>query len=182
MPATLGFPQSRISQPCLLAPLINRLLLTRSRLICYGHLSESVRNWHGICSHPRQKEQQVKVAVPIWNGRISPVFDTAQRLLLIEFENGIEVARVEEAIGQIPIPRRAAALTELNVDVLVCGAVSRPLFAMLSGAGMTVVPFVSGGIDEVLNAFIEGRLSDPRLCMPGCRGRRRFRRRPRRPR
>ncbi len=127
----------------------------------------------------------MKVAVPTWNDRISPVFDTAQRLLLVEFENGTEVARAEEAINQIPIPRRAAALIELKVDVLVCGAVSRPLFAMLSGAGITVVPFVSGGIDEVLDAFIEGRLSDPRLCMPGCRGRgwrRRFRRGPQRPR
>ena len=123
----------------------------------------------------------MKVAVPAWNDRVSPVFDTARRLLLVEFEDGIEVARAENAIGQVPLPRRAAALAELNVDVLLCGAVSRPLSAMLSGAGITVVPFVTGGIDEVLDAFVEGRLPDPRLCMPGCRGRR-FRRGPQRPR
>ena len=125
----------------------------------------------------------MKVAVPAWNDRVSPVFDTARLLLLVEFEDGIEVARAEKAIGRIPLPRRAAALAELNVDVLLCGAVSRPFSAMLSGAGIKVVPFVTGGINEVLNAFVEGRLSAPRLCMPGCRGRRRrFRRGPQRPR
>ena len=125
----------------------------------------------------------MNVAMPIWNGRVSPVFDTARRLLIVQFEDGAEVARAEKAIGQDPLPRRAATLAELNVDVLLCGAVTRPLSTMLSGAGVTVVPFVSGGIDEVLDAFIEGRLSDPRLCMPGCRNRRRrFRGGPQKPR
>ena len=121
-------------------------------------------------------ETRMRVAVPIWNNRVSPVFDTAQRLLLVDYEDGTEVARAEKAIDQVPLPRRATRLAEYGVDVLLCGAISRPLSAMLSGAGISVIPFVTGPVDDVLAACIEGRLPDAGLLMPGCGRRGRFRR------
>ena len=115
----------------------------------------------------------MRVAVSVWNHRVSPVFDTARQVLLVDYEDGEQVARAEEAIDEIPLPQRAARLSDLEVDVLICGAVSRPLLSMLSGAGIIVVPFVTGAVEDVLKAYVEGRLADPCLRMPGCRGRRR---------
>ena len=115
----------------------------------------------------------MRVAVSVWNHRVSPVFDTARRLLLVDYEDAEQVARAEEAIDEIPLPQRAARLSDLEVDVLICGAISRPLASMLSGAGIKMVPFVAGGVDDVLRAYIEGGLADPRMRMPGCCGRRR---------
>jgi len=119
----------------------------------------------------------MKIALPIWTGRISPVFDTASRILVLEYQGIREVARAEHQMKEILIPLRLRRLTELGVNVLICGAISRPLAIMLANAGITVVPFITGEIEEVLSAYLRGRFPAPRFFMPGCYGRRRrFRR------
>jgi len=111
----------------------------------------------------------MKIAVPVWEGRISPVFDTARRLLLVERDGTQEVSRTEMLLHeQLPV-RRAARLGALGVEVLICGAISRPLASIIVGQGIRVVPFISGAADEVLSAFLSGRLWDAALVMPGCR-------------
>ena len=119
----------------------------------------------------------MRIALSIWNDRISPVFDNSSRLLLIDLENGREIGRTEEPIGQAMIPDRAARLKELRINVLLCGAISRPLAYLLVASGVSVIPFLTGEIEEVLDAYLKGKLNDPHFLMPGCRrGRRRFRR------
>ena len=122
----------------------------------------------------------MKVALPVWDGRISPVFDTARKLLLVDVAEAKEAGRSEEDLGVMPPPQRAAKLVALGVHVLVCGAISRPLASMVAAYGIQVIPFVSGEAEDVLSAYVCGRLRDPGLppqfLMPGCRGRhRRFR-------
>jgi predicted Fe-Mo cluster-binding NifX family protein len=110
----------------------------------------------------------VRVAIPIWNERVSPVFDAATRLVLVDFENGTEQARREEAIQESLPPRRARRLVELGVDVLICGAISRPLASMLAASGVTVIPWTAGPVNDVVAAYLKGKLPDPRWLMPGC--------------
>jgi predicted Fe-Mo cluster-binding NifX family protein len=66
---------------------------------------------------------------------------------------------------------RAKLLAELGPRLLICGAVSWPLEAMLSSAGIRVIPNIRGSVDEVIAAFIAGRLTDPAFRLPGCCGR-----------
>lgn len=127
----------------------------------------------------------MRIALPIWESRISPVFDTAGSLLVVEVSDTEEVGRTEERLNEPFPPQRAARLVQLGVDVLICGAISRPLLCMVTGYGIQVVPFVSGDADEILSAYLSGRLRGPdfppQFRMPGCGvGRRRFRRRGRR--
>ena len=93
----------------------------------------------------------MKIALPIWNGRISPVFDTARELLVIEAQDGMEIARSRHALDGSLLPQRAARLAELRVDVLLCGAISRPMAGMLAAAGIKVVPFVAGEVEFALS-------------------------------
>ena len=37
----------------------------------------------------------MRIAVPIWEDRISPVFDTASRLLIVEMEDQKDTSRFE---------------------------------------------------------------------------------------
>ncbi|MBN1917691.1 MAG: NifB/NifX family molybdenum-iron cluster-binding protein [Verrucomicrobia bacterium] len=113
----------------------------------------------------------MRIAVPTWQGRVSPVFDTAQRLLVVKTQNGSETERTEEDLGSLPLPRRASRLRELGVDVLICGAISRPLAGLIAASGTTLIPFVSGECEEVLSAYLGGRLPSPHFLMPGCCGR-----------
>jgi predicted Fe-Mo cluster-binding NifX family protein len=62
---------------------------------------------------------------------------------------------------------RAERLRELGVNVLVCGAISNPLAKMVSGLGITLIPWKCGLIDEVLVAYFSGTLGDPRFSLPG---------------
>lgn len=79
--------------------------------------------------------------------------------------------RFNMALPEESILQRASRLRTLNIDVLICGAISRPLVDMITGSGIEVLPYVSGRIDEVLNAYMEGRLTEQRFSMPGCRTR-----------
>jgi len=119
----------------------------------------------------------MKVAVTAWEGRVSPVFDTARQVTLFEVA-GQEV----ETGGATPLSdeeptRRVQQLKNLGVDTLVCGAVSRPMAAIIQRAGIHLIPFIAGPVDDVLKAYVEGTLTTPAFQMPGCCGaRRRFRR------
>ena len=108
----------------------------------------------------------MRVAIPCWQGRVSPVLDEAGTLLIVELEAGREPGR-EGLLG------RAQRIRDLDVKVLICGAVSRPLEAALLAAGIEVIPQTCGDVERVLAAFMDGQLEQGTFLMPGCRGRRR---------
>jgi len=114
----------------------------------------------------------VKTAFTVWNGRIAPVFDTAKDVCLVEAENDCVIS---QSMRVLP-PQALLWLAEQRVDAVVCGAISRPLHAQLSAAGIRVTPFVSGDVQEVIRAWLTGSLARPAFAMPGCCGRRGLRR------
>lgn len=118
----------------------------------------------------------MKVALTIWDGRISPVFDVSREALVLTVDNGAVVARASESIETPATALKIDRLICLDVETLVCGAISEPLYHDLVARGVTVFAFVSGEIDEVVTTLLAGALPSDLLCMPGCRGRRnRFR-------
>lgn len=112
----------------------------------------------------------MKIAIPTWNGRVSPVFDTASRLIVVQIGEGREIARFETDISEYFLPSKSMRLTGLGIDTLICGAISRPLAAMITTAGITLIPWIAGQVDEVLQAFLTNTLFEPRFIMPGCAG------------
>jgi len=118
----------------------------------------------------------MKVGIPTWNGRISPVLDVAERLLVIDIQEGRETERKEIALLDGAIEKRGADIAALGLDVLICGAVSIPLESILVASGIQVVCQTCGSVEEVLQAFLDGRLAQGGFLAPGCCGqRRRFR-------
>ncbi len=118
----------------------------------------------------------MKVAIPTWNGRVSPVFDVAKRLLVVKLDGDREVSREEATIEETQLMARAKRVAGLGVNVLICGAISMPLEAMLASAGVRVIPHTCGTVEDIVLAFASGQLTDETFLMPGCCGRRwRFR-------
>jgi predicted Fe-Mo cluster-binding NifX family protein len=116
----------------------------------------------------------MKVAIAYWQGRVSPVFDAATKALLVELgPEGRETARSEIRFDSQEPRSRAAVLTEAGTDVLICGAISRPLHMAVLAAGVDVIPQTCGEVEQVLAAFRDGRLNQDTFSMPGCCGRRR---------
>jgi len=114
----------------------------------------------------------MRVAVPIHNGRVSPVFDTAQHILIVDVEGEKEAARAECDVASLSLWKRAKLLSEQDVSSLICGAISVPAINLVTAHGVALVHNVAGDVDEVLRAYAGGTLSSPEFMMPGCCGRR----------
>ena len=115
----------------------------------------------------------MKIAIPNWQGRVSPVFDVAGNVLVVEVDGGVEQARKDMVFDVEGPGGRAARLAEAGANVLVCGAISRPFEMAVSAAGVEVIPQICGDVECVLSAFINGQLNLDAYLMPGCCGRRR---------
>jgi len=115
----------------------------------------------------------MRVAIPHWQGRVSPVFDVAGQMLVVDVAEGREQARQNVGLEAEQPQARASRLVRHGATVLICGAISWPLERALSAAGIEVIPQTCGDVEQVLAAFINGQLQQDAFLMPGCCGRRR---------
>lgn len=103
-------------------------------------------------------------------GRVSPVLDVASNLQIFEVENGRAKQREEKVLVSRDPYSRAREVSGHGVKTVICGAVSRPLQQALHALGVNVLGFVCGSIEDVIRAFVEGRLENEKFLMPGCCG------------
>lgn len=111
----------------------------------------------------------MRIAIPIWKERVSPVFDVAKHLLVVDIEDSTEVARELKTVTEDQLTDRAQYLADLRVEFLICGAISRSLELILGARGVGVIPQFCGTAEEILQAFLSGTISDRRFLMPGCK-------------
>ncbi|MBC8463889.1 MAG: NifB/NifX family molybdenum-iron cluster-binding protein [Deltaproteobacteria bacterium] len=109
----------------------------------------------------------MKIGIPIWEDKISPVLDTASRLLVVETEGQKESSRFETCLDVRDNVHRCFRIQGLGVDILICGAVSRRLLEKLMALGMQIIPGISGHPEVVLKAYLQGNIDDARFLMPG---------------
>ena len=110
----------------------------------------------------------MRIAIPIRDGCVSPAFDFAHRLMLVEFEDGSETKCSEGVLDPESSVQRADRLRDLQVDILICGAISRDLAQWVTEAGINILAYVTGPVDSVLEAYITGQLAKPNFTLPGC--------------
>ncbi|MBW2030998.1 MAG: hypothetical protein JRH06_13120 [Deltaproteobacteria bacterium] len=109
----------------------------------------------------------MRVAISVWDDKISPVLDTASRLWVVDLDNQGPTSRFEIFIEEQDLSRRCLRIVGSGIDTLICGAVSRPLLNMLESSGINIIPGIIGDKDDVLEAYIKGSLSNPKYLMPG---------------
>ena len=110
----------------------------------------------------------MKLALTVWEDRISPVADSSLQLLVVHLVNQTItdkwIAKFED---DNPI-YKARKLFDLKVDAFICGAVSSFFANIVEGYGIRVIPFICGEINAVLNAYLTRRLSSSVYTMRGC--------------
>ncbi len=112
----------------------------------------------------------MKVLIPYWQGRISPLFDSAATVLIVDMDNGRELSRVTSALeGKDPL-QRVRQTVSFGAETLICGAISGQLECLLRSTGLQVIANICGSVDEVLHAFARGNLFNEQFFMPGCHG------------
>ena len=130
-------------------------------------------SWHGLCERIVGRafgSGQMRIAVPDWKGRVSPVFDVARQVLVVDLDTGRESGRTIQSLVHTLLPLKADELARQGVNVLLCGGISAPLLRMLQARGIQVIPGISGDVGQVLRGYLAGRLTDSRFALPGWRG------------
>jgi len=112
----------------------------------------------------------MRVAITVWKGRVSPVFDVSRKIIILDIHNKAIVKRIEKRLVVEDPMSKINRLAGFNIYTLICGAVSQPVMGMLKANGIQVIPFVSGEIDAVIAAYVSGNLPNPTMSMPGCGG------------
>jgi len=109
----------------------------------------------------------MRIAISIWEDKVSPLLDTVTKLLVIENALQREISRFEVYLLEQDIFRRCHFIRGLNINVLICGGVSRQFSGMLEASGMKVISGISGPAEEVVEAYRLDRLDDSGFFMPG---------------
>ena len=109
----------------------------------------------------------MRIAISIWEDKISPLFDTASKLLIIENETQKESSRYEVYLLKQDISKKCRFIQSLNIDVLICGGVSRQFSEMLKASGIEVISGISGPARDVLEAYLQGTPLHSEFFMPG---------------
>jgi predicted Fe-Mo cluster-binding NifX family protein len=110
-----------------------------------------------------------RIAVPIFQSRISPVLDSCTRIVVVDIDQNREVERKEVYLDELSLSERLHVLQNSHVTTVICGGITEVFHNMLSSAHISVITGIAGEAEEVVTAFIADRLDDERFVMPGYR-------------
>jgi predicted Fe-Mo cluster-binding NifX family protein len=108
-----------------------------------------------------------RIAIPVYKSRVSPVFDSCARLLLIDLSQNEEINRTEILFEGLSETERLKMLKKTGVDTVICGAISDGFYKMISSADISMIIGIAGEVDQVLGAFQCNRLGESCFYMPG---------------
>jgi len=105
------------------------------------------------------------IAITEWNGLVSPLYDAACSLRVVRSKTDSTIIDVSDC----SLAAKADICSAEGVTVLICGAISTAAGITLETKGIRIVPWVSGPVDAIIDAYrMEGAVSE-RVSMPGCR-------------
>jgi predicted Fe-Mo cluster-binding NifX family protein len=116
----------------------------------------------------------MKVAIPLFQDRISPRFDVCPEIWIIELNNGEVINQERWPMASLTLQQRIYQLTSKGVDKVICGGIDNFSIDHLGNMGIDVIRNVAGDARGVLHLFIRGALR-PGLYFNGKRGRGQFR-------
>jgi len=103
----------------------------------------------------------MKVAIPLFNNRVSPRFEYAPALLLATIEAGKIIEKKELSLTNYDLFQRVALLKEFGVDTLICGGINNFFNRLLDWRKVQVISPISGDVEEVLSRFLQRNLYPP---------------------
>lgn len=112
--------------------------------------------------------EEGKVAITIWDHRISPVFDSGRTLLVAEIKNNM-LASTSYLTFDFDRPSELVRMLRAEkVKVIICGAISEGPANMLVAAGFKLVSFITGDVRRILETIVNGLPLGEDFKMPGC--------------
>ncbi|PHR27408.1 MAG: dinitrogenase iron-molybdenum cofactor biosynthesis domain-containing protein [Desulfotalea sp.] len=110
----------------------------------------------------------MKIAITVWGNRISPVFDAASTLLVVEVDGKSVVGRDIRQCQPSRYDSFIVLLRDNDVQLLVCGAICETAVKRLEASGVDVAPFLAGEVEPFIDTYLENQ-DFTEFAMPGCR-------------
>ncbi|HOF34388.1 MAG TPA: NifB/NifX family molybdenum-iron cluster-binding protein [Spirochaetota bacterium] len=110
----------------------------------------------------------MKIAITIWNGRVSPLFDSASNVFVYESLNENDFTKKQITFDAQSAEAKADILLQNGIDLLICGAVSSDAERILSQKGIAVFAYLSGEADEIIKMIKTNKPLYENFAMPGC--------------
>lgn len=110
----------------------------------------------------------MKIAISVWKGRISPLFDSATNVFVYEIGNTDEFSKRQIIFDEQSAETKADILLQNGIDLLICGAVSSDVERILSQKGIAVYAYLSGEADEIIEVIKANEPLYEKFAMPGC--------------
>ncbi len=109
----------------------------------------------------------IRIAIPIFHKRVSPVLDNCTRLMIIDFDQGCEINRQEICLENFSLAERFSLMKKMNVNVIICCAISEVADHMIKGTKIQLICGIVGDVNQVLSAYLSNRLNESSFHMPG---------------
>jgi predicted Fe-Mo cluster-binding NifX family protein len=110
-----------------------------------------------------------RTAIAAWQGHVATTLDFAKTLVLVDVVDGKVAARREIRLAEASPQAIAQRLETVGARLVICGAISAPVWSAVEARGIQIIPFVHGDVEEVIHGCLEGTLKDDRFHMAGCR-------------
>ena len=99
-----------------------------------------------------------KIAIALFGTRVSPRFDCAPRLRVVEVDDGEIIAAHEMSMKHWDAGKRIKKLQELGVNTFICGGIDNFSMQHLSSLGLTIYSWITGEAEEALSCLLKGQL------------------------
>ena len=104
------------------------------------------------------EEDTMKIAIPVFQTKISPRFDQAQGFVILEMENDNIIARKTLTTQGWSVLDKMKHLVDLEVNTLICGGIDRASLQYLGFKGIKIYSWVTGEVEDAVSCFLSHRM------------------------
>lgn len=108
----------------------------------------------------------MKLALAVFEERISVIFDNSSQLLLVSIKDHLVTSTRKINFSALCTVEMIEILKDEAVTILICGAISDFMQQTMERNRIEVIPWISGSVQKVLDAWLNGTMEE--LVMPGC--------------
>jgi predicted Fe-Mo cluster-binding NifX family protein len=106
----------------------------------------------------------MKIAIVLFENKVSPRFDLSPKLWIIREENGEVVHQEKISLEGLTIRQRIEKLNSSGITKLICGGIHDFSLNQLMNMGIEVFHNVMGEADTALKTFLKGKLESGSYC------------------
>jgi len=96
----------------------------------------------------------MKIAIPVFQTKISPRFDSTQGFILLQIEKRNVMKREELPTKDWPSSAKIKQLVDLGVDTLICGGIDLESMQQLNFNGIKIYSWITGEIEDAITRFL----------------------------